>query len=264
MSDVIDQINLGTMRSAQAVEQYSGPDYLLAHERAALNEVAGEVRGESILDIGVGGGRTVSPLLELSSDYVGIDYSPEMIAACRTRYPDVRFEHADARRMTIIPDGSVALAVFSCNGISMVGHDDRLAIMREVHRVLRPRGLFLFTTYNRNSPEAEAGYRFPDFRYSPNPIRLLVRTARWAKDTVISLDQRRRFVKHEIRTPEYAMINDRCHNFGVMLYYISLADQRRQLEDSGFEPAAPAFEHTGRRIEDESRLDSMLLIARKR
>ena len=264
MDNVIDRINLRTMRSAAVVAHYARPDELLPHERASLDHVAAEVRGGSVLDIGVGGGRTVKALLEVSPDYLGIDYSPEMVAACRTRFPKVRFEHVDARRMSNLSDGSISLAVFSCNGISMVGHDDRLAIMREVHRVLKPGGVFLFTTYNRNSPEATAGFRFPELQFTVNPMRMLVRSARMLKDTALSLYQRRQHAKHEVSTSRYAVLNDICHNYGVMLYYITLAQQRRQLEDTGFLPDAVAFDCRGRRIADDTTLDSMALIARKR
>lgn len=264
----IDRINLRTMRSAAVVAHYARPgqaraDELLPHERAALDEVREAVRGGTLLDIGVGGGRTVQALREVSTDYLGIDYSEEMVAASRARYPEVRFEHADARQMAGIADASIDLAVFSCNGISMVGHDDRLAIMREVHRVLKPRGVFLFTTYNRNSPEARTRFRFPDFEASPNPARLLVRGVRHLRDTAISVVQRLQHIRHEIHTPEYAVLNDRCHNYGVMLYYITLAQQRRQLAAAGFDAGALAYDCTGRRIVDDTTLDSMALIARK-
>lgn len=264
----IDRINLRAMRSAEVVAHYARPkrhdhDELLPHERAALNAVQHAVRGGAILDIGVGGGRTVGALREVSTDYLGIDYSQEMVDASRARYPDARFEHTDARRMTDIHDASIDLAVFSCNGISMVGHEDRLAIMREVHRVLKPQGIFLFTTYNRNSPEARAGFCFPDFDFSPNPARLLVRSARHLKDTAISVVQRLRHVRHEVHTDDYAVINDKCHNHGVMLYYITLAQQRRQLAEAGFAADAVAFDCTGQRIVEDTTLDSMALIARK-
>lgn len=264
MDNVIDRINLRTMRSATVVAHYARPDELLAHERASLDHVASEVRGGSVLDIGVGGGRTVEALLKVSPDYLGIDYSQEMVAACRTRFPKVRFEHADARRLSNVRDASISLAVFSCNGISMVGHEDRLSIMREVHRVLKPGGVFVFTTYNRNSPEATAGFRLPELRFTVNPVRMLVRSARLVKDTAISLYRRRQHIKHEVHTSRYAVLNDMCHNYGVMLYYITLAQQRRQLEDAGFLPDAVAFDCRGRQIVDDTTLDSMALIARKR
>jgi SAM-dependent methyltransferase len=263
MDSAIDRINLRTMRSSEVVAHYARPGRLLPHEQAALDLVANEFRGQPVLDIGVGGGRTVTALLEVSPDYLGVDYSAEMVAACQRQYPLVRFEHADARHLSGLPDGSISLAVFSCNGISMVGHADRLQIIREVHRVLRPGGVFLFTTYNRNSPEARAGFRFPEFHASLNPARMAVRLARLTRDTAVSLHQRRKNLRHEVHTPHYAVLNDKCHNYGVMLYYITLDQQRRQLEAAGFDANGPAFDCNGRQIVGECNLDSMALIARK-
>ena len=54
-------------------------------------------RGMKILDVGVGGGRTTRYLAALASHYVGIDYAPAMISACREKFPDLEFcvGHAD-------------------------------------------------------------------------------------------------------------------------------------------------------------------------
>jgi len=259
MENIIDRINLRTMRSPHVVAHYARPAALMPHEKAALDAVAAESRGKAILDIGVGAGRTVPALLAISPDYLGIDYSRKMIDACRERFPQQRFQHADARRMADIADGSIQLAVFSCNGLCMVGHADRLQIVREAYRVLAPGGAFVFTTYNRNCPEAKAGFRFPDFTPSFNPARALVRALRFARDTAISAVQRRRYVRHEVHATDFAVLNDRCHNHSVMLYYITLSNQRRQLEAAG----AQAFDLHGHRIEDDTPYDSMALIARK-
>jgi len=260
----IDRINLRTMRSADVVSQYAGRSDLLRHEQVALARVALECRGTPILELGVGGGRAVPSLLKISNDYVGIDYSPEMVEACRRRFPTIRFALADARDLTgLVGDASIGLAVFSCNGISMVGHADRLAILREVHRVLRPGGLLVFTTYNRNCPQAEAGFRWPEFVPSANPLRLGVRGARFARDALASFLNRRRLLRHEQRKPQYAIINDACHNYSVMLYYISVAEQHRQLQSMGFAPDAMVLDSTGQPMSESTRLDSMAFIARR-
>lgn len=261
--DAIDRINIGAMRDLSIVEEYASANGLLPHERAALEQVVSESEVERILDLGVGGGRTVPALLEISRDYVGIDNSPEMIAACSARFPGVDFALDDARHLKGTPDGSVSLAMFSCNGISMVNHVDRLAILRTVNRVLKPGGTLVFTTYNRNCPEVRAGFRWPSFTPSWNPLRLAARSARFARSVATSLRNRWRFVPHEQHTEEYAVINDRCHDHSVMLYYITPAEQRRQLQRAGFAVDELVFDATGSPMDDSGTLDSMAFIARK-
>jgi ubiquinone/menaquinone biosynthesis C-methylase UbiE len=221
----IDSINLRTMRLPQVVAHYARSDKLLPHERAALNAVADEVRGGAILDIGVGGGRTVEFLLDISTNYLGIDYCADMVAASQMRYPKVRFEHADARELSGINEASIDLAVFSCNGISMVGHDDRLRIMKEVHRVLKPGGVFLFTTYNRSSPEASAGFAFPDFEFSPHPGRLMVRAWRHVQSSIWSVTQRLRFIGHEVHADDGAQRQVSSLRRDAVLHHLGKATQ---------------------------------------
>lgn len=263
MSMIIDRINLSEMRKASSVHHYSQEDALSPAEQAALDSVADEVRGKRILDIGVGGGRTVKPLLRVSRNYLGVDNSPAMIEAVTRRFPGVSFKDADARAMTDLADGSIDMAMFSCNGIGMVAHEDRLAIMREVHRVLKPGGLFLFSTHNQRCPDHTAGLKFPEFHMSANPAKALVRAARFSWRTYVRVQRRFRMRKHEVRTSEYSMINDVCHDYGVMLYYITLENQRRQLERMGFGANAEAFDLTGAVADRECDHSSLMLVARK-
>jgi len=263
MDIVIDSINMRTMRSSAAVSTYTHSEGLTPVEQVALGRVAAAARGKPILDIGFGGGRTVDPLLAISTDYLGIDYCQEMVDACRRKHPGVRLQLADARDLSQLQPDSIALAVFSCNGIGMVSHADRLVILAQVHRVLRPGGAFVFSTHNQDCPDHLAGFRFPRFEYSRNPARILVRSARFCAQTLIRLRNRRRFHRQDVRTPAYSMINDVCHHYGTMLYYISLAHQREQLEQIGFQPDADAFDRAGNPITGECRDSSITLIARK-
>ena len=263
MSNIIDEINMRTMRTASAVRAYSNTEALTPAERASLESVATLARAKPILDLGVGSGRTVRALMEVSDDYMGVDYSREMVAACQMRYPGVNLRHADARDLSEVEDSSKFLVMFSCNGIGMVNHDDRLAIFREVFRVLQPGGVFLFSTHNQSCPDHTANFRFPEIEFSKNPVRLLVRMARFVRDTPISAYNRWRFRKHDLRTPEYSMINDFCHNYSTMLYYITLKNQRRQLVGLGFEDNAEAFDRHGNPIEHDSTDSSIAFVARK-
>lgn len=263
MSHPIDQINCTEMSKLSSVEHYSRRADLSDAEQAALSSVALAATGKRILDIGVGGGRTVAALTAVSRDYLGIDNSAAMVNACRKRFADQQFAEMDARAMTALADASVHLAMFSCNGIGMVSHADRLLILREVFRVLEPGGVLLFSTHNQNSPDHSVGFQWPALELSTNPARLLVRLTRFARQTSVRWLRRRRLRSLEIRTPQYSVINDVCHDYGVMLYYISLPEQRRQLESLGYARNALAFDLAGREITLESRDSSLMLVARK-
>ena len=259
----IDRINLRTMRSAAATRVYAGSESLQPREQAALDSVRNEVLGQPILDLGVGTGRTVKPLLAVSSDYLGIDYSPEMIAAARAYYPQQRFDYGDARDLGSIRDGSIGLVMFSCNGICMVNHPDRLRILKEIYRTLRPGGVLILTTYNQSSPDERAGFKFPEIQLSAQPLRLAVRLARFGGATLRRAYNWLRFKRYNIRTAQYSIINDVCHDYGTMLYYITLANQRRQIEACGFSPGAVAFDHAGVRIDVANSENDYAIVARK-
>jgi SAM-dependent methyltransferase len=236
--DLQDALNRRTMSADDVVREYAGEDKraFTPAERAATDYIAEVTRGRAILDLGVGGGRTVKPLLALSEDYLGIDYSELMVAACKRKYPGVRFARMDARAMDHIADASIFFSLFSMNGLSMVGHADRLCILREIHRVLEPGGWFLFSTYNHASPDATRGFRFPPHHLSAarSPVAVLRCSARFAVRTVVGLRNRSRYWRHEERGPGYAIVNDRSHDYATMLYYVDMEEQRAQLADAGF------------------------------
>jgi SAM-dependent methyltransferase len=136
-----------------SIEAYAHRGELPPSEQAALSSVAGLVRNHRILDLGVGGGRSVRALRQLSRDYVGINHLAEMIGRCRARFPFVRFDLADARSMPQFAEGSFDVVMFAMNGLCTVNHADRLSILREVRRVLSPNGVFVFSTFNEAGTE---------------------------------------------------------------------------------------------------------------
>lgn len=259
----MDVVNKKMMASEGAIKQYSFSTELTKPEASAVLYIANEARDRPILDIGVGAGRTVKGLTTLSRDYLGIDYTPEMIDKCKERYPEHRFEHADARDLKNVKTGSIFLAMFSCNGLGMVSHDDRLAILREVRRVLEPGGAFLFSTHNLASNEAKSDFRLPEIDLSSrNPARLLMRLSRFARQTATRFRNRRKLRPLETRGDGYAMLNDACHDYGVMLYYVDLVEQERQLKDTGFEKIEAYWDLSGKVTTTACTDESVMVLAR--
>ncbi len=254
----IDVLNCTTMR--YAVADYTLSDVLTPAESAALNELLPHLKNKAILDLGVGAGRTVAALTSIADTYVGVDYVQEMVAHCRRRFPSVQFEQGDARSMPLFADQSFDLIVFSCNGICMVDHAGRLAILSEVRRLLRPGGFFMFSTYNRNCKEHDMVFRFPYFSYSANPLRLAVRSARFATNTVIRAVNRLRYKRHEVRHADYSILNDQCHNYQTLLYYIDMEGQKRQLQQAGFDGEVAVFDRYGRPATPDITEDMLLYL----
>jgi SAM-dependent methyltransferase len=263
-ASAVDKINRRTMR--KSVLEYSAivHEGLNAQENACLASVAHQVGNKRILDLGIGAGRTVAPLRELSEDYVGVDYVPEMIAHCRRQFPGVRFAHVDARAMVDFPDNSFDLAFFSCNGISMVDHRGRSAILNEVRRVLAPDGIFIFSTCNRQSSQYSTKFRLPDFQSTLNPVKTVVRAARFLALTGYRAVNRLTHLKHEIKCAEYAVINDVCHHYRTMLYFIDPEQQVRQLRAAQFGGEIRKYDLSGSPIDRSSLDGTIAFVAHKR
>jgi ubiquinone/menaquinone biosynthesis C-methylase UbiE len=142
-----DAANLNTYRTAEVVAHYAGLDYLTACEQFLFEHYLRP--GMSIMDLGVGGGRTTPYLSSIASGYVGADYSEEMIRVCRSKFPHLRFDVADAADLSQFADGSFDAVVFSFNGVDQLVPDEkREDCLRECHRVLKAGGVYIFSSHN--------------------------------------------------------------------------------------------------------------------
>lgn len=172
MAMTMDQINRSVWSARKWATWFGQLDgWTDVGEATALAWVKDRAAGVPILDIGVGGGRTVPLLTDISEDYTGVDYTPELIEVCSVRHPGVRVRQMDARDMSAFADGSFGLVVFSFNGIDAVDPPGRHAILAECARLLQPGGRLLFSTHNMRGP----GYRENVWKHLPrwswNPAR---------------------------------------------------------------------------------------------
>ncbi len=199
-------------------------------EAEVLRRHQGEIRGGRILDLGVGGGRTTAFLLQLSKDYVGIDFSNEMIERCRARFPATQFEVRDAQDLSGFEDQSFDFILFSCTGIDSVNHDQRLRILKEVRRLLKPEGLFSFSSHNRNF-KIPKPWNFQHFALSP--VRQPRRFARRFASYPVGIFNYLR-LRTDYQNDDYCIRTDSAHLYSIVHYWISPTAQKRQLEVLGF------------------------------
>lgn len=269
VADVImDRVNRSAWRDPDTVVWFRGLEgWSDRGERAAFEWVAREARGGRILDIGVGAGRTVPALTALSSDYVGIDYTPELVAVCHEKHPGVDVRVGDARDLSAFADGSFRLVVFSFNGIDAVSHKDRAHVFAEVRRVLAPGGLFFFSTHNRRGPLHHERFRLGVYM-TRNPFKLARRVMTALRAVPRTLYNRVKLGRLGYEADGYSVQNASAHSHGILIHYVTLEEQRIELEDAGFEPNPVVFSNVdGRRVDettDVSGVEWFHLIARAR
>ncbi|MEO1435133.1 MAG: class I SAM-dependent methyltransferase [Bacteroidota bacterium] len=110
---------------------------------------------DHLLDLGCGTGRTTFGLWELGyRNLIAVDLTPEMIesaVAIQTqRKSDIPFQVGDATALALETDQFDAV-LFSFNGLmSIPGQHNRDNALSEIKRVLKPGGIFLFTTHDRD------------------------------------------------------------------------------------------------------------------
>lgn len=247
-----DAVNRGTWKLPDTVRQYERLEgWTDPGERAAVEQVTAEVRGRPILDIGVGAGRTTPLLRAVSEDYLGIDYTEEMVEACRARHPGVRVEHMDARDLSRLEANRFALAMFSFNGIDAVHVQERHKVLREVHRVLQPGGLFIVSAHNRHGPGHGERPRL-QLDFSWNPVKLGWRALKLARSLPRAWRNSRRLQALNETHEDWSIMNCGAHDFGIVVVYTSLAEQKRQLAAAGFETELVLDNVAGRPVADDA------------
>ncbi len=157
MTDLSTTRNLQIYNAPEVVAHYAALNYLTACERLLFQTYI--PRGSTVLDLGVGGGRTTPYLAKLSLRYVGVDYSPAMVESCRRKFPELEFMVADGSDLSEFPDASFDAVVFAFNGIDYVLPDDsRQQCFEHIRRILRPGAVVIFSSHNPRSVLVRGGW----------------------------------------------------------------------------------------------------------
>lgn len=245
----LDRINQRTWTSRDAKREFTTEKtWSDDGEAAAFDWFADECRAQPLLDIGIGAGRTIPLMRDISTDYVGVDYTQVLLDLSRTRYPDVDLRLMDARDMSSLPSDHFALTAFSWNGIDCVDYGDRERILREMYRVTRPGGIVFFSSHNREGP----GFQETPWKLMPrftlNPLRFGWRCLRMMRTFPVSMWNYARHLKYHRDFDGYSIKTAAAHFFGIVIVYTTLREQRRQLEQLGMRVDAVFGSCDGKRI----------------
>jgi ubiquinone/menaquinone biosynthesis C-methylase UbiE len=218
--------NKETYTNRDIVWHYTQLSLLQPAEQTVLDLFRDRLPSMKMLDIGVGGGRTTQHFSSLAGEYTGIDYSAEMIAACRQRFlgspQSMVLEVGDARSMPEFADDAFDFILFSFNGIDSVSHSDRLLILQEICRVGKTGCYFLFSSHNLQGLAREFDWKT---QVSLNPLKTYVNLMMSALLTLFNAS----ISREKLRTADYLMVKDESHNFRLHQYYIRPKSQIAQL-----------------------------------
>lgn len=167
-----------------------------------------------VLDLGCGTGRTTRVFERMGYNVVGIDLTKDFVNHARTFVPGADFVAGNACSLPF-RDETFQYACFSYNGIDDIApEENRYEALREIHRVLNPNGIFvfssrnLFSTYALRSFDWEGVRKFVDF---------------WIQN----VRQGRLFSRYKLDNAVVGEPRIRQH--------IRPSDQKQQLRNCGFE-----------------------------
>ncbi len=130
--------------------------YNALYDRPAVLALAGDVDGRTVLDAGCGPGLYAEELLRRGARVVGFDQSPALLELARERVKNqasLRL-HDLSEPLDWLADASVDLVVLA---LALNYVDDRVAMLREFRRVLRPSGALVVSTTHPMADWARLG-----------------------------------------------------------------------------------------------------------
>jgi SAM-dependent methyltransferase len=231
----------------EVVQEFLDMDYLLPPEQAVLSALSGWLQDKSVLDVGVGAGRTTAHLATLAGKYLGVDYSEPMVEACRARFAGKaawQFRCHDARKITEL-GRPWDFVQFSFNGIDHLSQPDRIRFFKDIRSMLGPDGYFSFSSHNLRALSSvyklhmgkEPGFRERAYALVAWALVRACNPPRW-----------------RLLGKPFALINDGAFGFAIRGYYGTLAEDLRQLEAAGFKQVR-VFGEDGREVSSNDNVD---------
>jgi ubiquinone/menaquinone biosynthesis C-methylase UbiE len=156
--------------------------------------------GEKLLDAGIGSGLSSIPFARAGMEIHGMDFSPVMLALCQQKkFTTSLVNHNLLEVPWSFPDASFAVLV-CCGVFHFI--PDLVGIFGEVQRVLKPGGIFAFTTKvspmkdtKQGNYDQQTSGEFEIYSHFVSYLEKLVK-----KEAYTSLKRQRCFIGEDIFT----------------------------------------------------------------
>ncbi|MDO8622870.1 MAG: class I SAM-dependent methyltransferase [archaeon] len=114
-------------------------------EMPASLKLLGNIKGKKILDLGCGSGLYVKKLKQKGAKIKGIDISKELIAIAKKSFPKIEFKVGTISKKLPYKTGEFDIVL---GALVMHYLDNWNFTLKEIKRVLKPKGIFIFSTEN--------------------------------------------------------------------------------------------------------------------
>jgi len=222
------ELNQETYNNQSVIAEYDKFDFLFKSENYILIKLRSYLRSSSVLDIGIGAGRTTKHLANLCDQYTGIDYSENFVGHCKKKFRGLKnasFSFADARSMPQFEDNSFDFILFSFNGIDCIDMEGRKLVMEECKRLLKDGGMFCFSFHNFYTiPKLYSLY------VSKNPFKW---NESWRRYKLVN---KLNPAQEKFSQRDYIILRDGENNFKSDVMYVKPEFQLDMLRNYGFEP----------------------------
>ena len=122
--------------------------YMAQREQAMLGEIVPALFPQQkprYLDFACGTGRITGGVAPMCADATGVDISPSMLDEARRKFPAVKFVHADLTQAQVDLGQFDLITSFRFFGNAQ--QDLRVAVLRTLHRLLRPSGRLIINSH---------------------------------------------------------------------------------------------------------------------
>lgn len=154
----------------EAVREYSKRTKLKLPEQIIQKEVRNIFRG-SMLDIGIGTGRTIPFFAPLFTEYIGIDIAPAMVDYCNEKYndlPNAKIVLGDITEI-ILGANRFDFVFYPDQGIGFITSIEKMKdFLNKIYRSLRPEGIFAFSIHSANGIGINYKFHLPK-----NPLNII-------------------------------------------------------------------------------------------
>ena len=241
--------------SEKIVTYYAALKDLQKPEATILNNLRDVLKNMRMLDIGVGCGRATYYFSPLVKEYIGIDFSENMIRTCRENYPEREnrsFRICDVRSMQMFEDNYFDFILFSFNGIDNLSHDDRLTAFHEIKRVCKKGGFFCFSAHNLQAID-----KLLKIDFSANPVLMAKSIVEYFLLRILNGN----FEK--LKAKNFAMIDCGLYQYRVGFpinfrrYYVNPREQILQLNSVGFNNIKVYRLADGKEVEEQFQLNTL-------